>query len=394
MRMAEDAWRGGTAPRRIVIVGGSIAAVETATTLRRLGFDGDVTMLSDEQHAPYLRVPLSKAVLAGTAAPESTTIAAPGEDVVLRLGARAVGLDLAARLVHLADAAPVPFDKLVVATGARARRLLGPDAPAEQVLRSLDDCLTLRKRLSQAQSVLMVGGGFLGMEVASTCLDLGKDVTIVDREPPLVRLVGPLLAAHLTNAASAQGARIVVSPKDVALRVEHRRPEVRLDDGRRLTADLVVSAVGDIPNTEWLAGSPLAVHGGLLVDSRCRAGADVVAAGDVTAMRGPGGVRRMPHWTNALEQARAAAATLLYGDDAPPYTPSPYYWTEQFGVSLRLCGRTPPRGTLRELETHTDGSPALLSWSDHDDLTTTVAALNHRAPVGRLKRLLHTENAA
>ncbi len=376
-------------PGRIVIVGGSIAAVECATALRDLGHQGTITLLSDEKHPPYLRVPLSKGVLAGTEAPESVTLSALGDDVDVRLGARAVGLDLASREVHLADAAPVGYDKLVVATGSRARRLARPGVP-ELVLRSLGDCLTLRDRLTVSQTVLVVGGGFLGMEIASTCLALGKQVTVIDRELPLLRLVGPLLAGHLTDAAQAHGARIVVSPSDVRLVPDAGAgaTAVELGDGRVFTADVVVSAVGDIPNVEWLAGSGLAVRSGLVVDSHCQAAADIVGAGDVTVSEGPNGLRRMPHWTNAIEQGRAAAATLVLGPDAPAYIPSPYCWTEQFGISLRMCGAMPPSGTLCEIDGRLDTSSALLRWADELDAVTSVAAINHRTPVGRLKRML------
>lgn len=375
---------------RVVIVGGSIAAVESATALRELGFDGNITLLSDEQRPPYLRVPLSKGVLAGHQSPESVTLSALGDDVDVRLGARAAGLDLARREVHVAGSGVLSYDKLVVATGSRARRLT-PAGTGEQVLRSLDDCLALRDRLADARSVLVIGGGFLGMEVASTCLDLGKEVTVVDREPPLTRLIGPLLAAHLTESARAAGARIVISPAEVALVPDDERMAVVLPDGTRLTAEVVVSAVGDVPNVEWLQGSGLAVRGGLRVDSRCRASADVVAAGDVTFTQSSTGWRRTPHWTNAVEQARAAAATVVLGDEVPAYTPTPYYWSEQFGISLRLAGIFPPTGLIRTVDGDLTSASALLTWTGDTGAITSAAAVNHHTPAGRLKRILSGE---
>lgn len=362
-------------PRRIVVVGGSVAAVEAGVTLRQLGFDGELMVLSEERHAPYTRVPLSKGVLAGTEQPGSTTVTGVNDALGLRLGVRAIGLDTVDRLVHVDGAAPVPYDRLVIATGARARRL-SPDGFA---LRTLDDCAALRQRLEGANSVVVVGAGFLGMEIASTCRKLGVDVTVVDPQPPLVRLVGPVLAGLAVQAACEQGVQIVTAQ---VARIE--REAVQLTDGRAVRGDLVVEAVGDLPNVEWLAGSGLDVRGGVVVDHRCVAAPGIVAAGDVAVTRA--GVRT-PHWTNALEQARAAATTALRGSDAPPYAPTPYYWTEQFGLVLRILGEVPPKGRPTP---HKGG--ALLSWADAQGAVNTVATINNRAPISRLRGMLATSS--
>jgi NADPH-dependent 2,4-dienoyl-CoA reductase/sulfur reductase-like enzyme len=362
--------------RRIVVVGGSIAAVEAATTLRRLGFEGELTVVSEEVHPPYSRVPLSKGILAGAEPLHSAAIAGADDGIDLRCGVRAAGLDSRRHVVHLDGGPELPYDRVIVATGARARRLTTNGL----ALRTLDDCITLRSRLAAAARVVVIGGGFLGMEIASTCLDLGLDTTVVDRDPPLVRLAGPLLAERVARSATERGLRVVTAP------VAAVGPgEVRLAGGGTLRGDVVVEAVGDVPNVEWLAGSGLRLDGGLVVDGRCRAGVDVLAAGDVAVLAGR---PRMPHWTNALEQARAAAATALHGLDAPEYSPSGYYWTEQFGVSLRVVGELPPRGLLDPL----DGD-GLLSWRD-GSAVTTVAAVNHRAPVARMRRLLSPAGTA
>lgn len=357
-------------PRRVVVVGGSIAATETALSLRQLGFDGDLTVLSEERHPPYSRVPLSKGVLAGSESPVSATIAGV-EELGVRLGVRAVGLDPVLRLVHVQGAEPVPYDRVVIATGARARRL----SPGGLTLRTLDDCVRLQRELAAARDVVVVGAGFLGMEIASTCRSLGVTVTVVDRDPPLARLVGPLLAGRVTAAAEEHGVRIVTAPvADVG------KQSVRLEDGRTLTGDVVVEAVGDVPNVEWLAGSGLDIRGGVVVDGHCTAAPGVLAVGDVAVL---GGRARMPHWSNALEQARVAAGTVLNGPTVSPYIPSPYYWTEQFGLVLRLVGTTPPHGA----ETSQDAD-SLVTWTDDQGAVTTVATVNHRAPIGRLRRML------
>ncbi len=177
--------------RDVVVVGGSIAALTAVETLRMEEFDGRITVLSDEDVPPYTRVPLSKGVLAGTESIDDIVLAPLADDVDLRLQTPATGLDLAAKTVHT-PSGPVRYDGLIIATGGRARRLGTPDQ-AERVLRSHADCVRLRDDLAAASSVLVVGGGFLGMEIASTARTLGKDVTVVDLAPPLDRLLGAVV---------------------------------------------------------------------------------------------------------------------------------------------------------------------------------------------------------
>ncbi|MEV6001479.1 NAD(P)/FAD-dependent oxidoreductase [Streptomyces griseomycini] len=363
--------------RRIVVVGGSIAALTAAESLRAEGFDGQVTVLSEEPHRPYSRVPLSKGVLAGREPAASALLPAPGEYIEFRTGARAVRLDARGRAVTLADGTEVPYDGLVVATGARARRLTGD---ADLVVRTLDDAEALASRLATARSAIVLGGGFLGMEVASTCRALGLEVTVVDLVPPLLRLLGPWLADLAVAAAREHGIRIRVAPEGVTVVGEHR---VRCGESV-LEADVIVCAVGDVPNTEWLrdSGLPLDAGGGLIADGCCRVAPGVVAAGDVLSRQG----RRTPHWTNAVEQGRAAAAGLLQGASARPYRPDPYFWTEQSGLDIKISGELPLTGTPDILAGSVNDRSALLRWR-HDGGTATAVAVNHRLPVIKLKRL-------
>ena len=202
--------------KRIVIAGGSIAAVTAADALRQNGHDGDIMMLSDEKYPPYLRPPLSKGMLKGTQARESATIAAVDNSIELVLGARITGLDADTRRLSLADGTSVHYDGLVVATGARARRLLG-EGSQEIVLRDMDDALALKARFATATSVLIIGGGFLGMEIASTARTLGLDVTVIDMLPHLVRQFGSFLAEAMTAAAVAQGVKLICVPEGIHL---------------------------------------------------------------------------------------------------------------------------------------------------------------------------------
>lgn len=381
-----------TAPRHVTVVGGSIAALTAVNTLRAEGFEGRITMISEEPVAPYTRVPLSKGVLAGRQPPEDIELGAPPADVDLRLGVRATGLDTRARVLHTTRG-DVAYDGLVIASGARARRLRVPGRPAasETVLRSQADGLDLRDRLSSASTVLVVGGGFLGMEIASTCRDLGKHVTVVDIAPPLDALIGPYVGALVRESAERAGCRIVVA-QGVTLLGSPRPSGVVTADGRRFEADLVVTAVGDVPNVEWLAGSGLRIGRGVHVDERCRVAPGIVAAGDVAAcphLSSGQAPARIPTWTNAVEQARVAALALLHGDDAPSYRPSRYGWTEQFGWDLKMVGDAAPAGEPTVLDGDLTTGHAVLAWPDAQ-VRRTVMSVNHPTPPAKLKRLLRS----
>jgi NADPH-dependent 2,4-dienoyl-CoA reductase/sulfur reductase-like enzyme len=318
--------------------------------------------------------------------------------VELVLGARAVALDRRARVVVTGDERRWSFDRLVVATGARARRLTGE--ADELVLRTIDDCLRLREGLHRAASLLIVGGGFLGMEVASTGANLGVAVTVVDRDPPLQRLLGQDLAAWVRARAQAAGVRFVQAGSGPSELVRVGQGWVYRSGDVQLHADVALSAVGDIPNTEWLHAAGLATTHGLRVDrtGRVQEGADsadgIYGVGDVTAHPAPDGTwQRTPFWSAALEQAQQVAHAVL--DLPAPTAPGAgagYYWSEQFGLDLRVCGTFPPSGRLRELDGSLAAGSAVLGWSSDEALACTVAAVNHRTPVARLKRWLDAES--
>jgi NADPH-dependent 2,4-dienoyl-CoA reductase/sulfur reductase-like enzyme len=266
------------------------------------------------------------------------------------------------------------------------------------VLRDFKDARALRSDLATASSVLVIGGGFLGMEIASTCRALGKEVTVVDREPPLQRLLGPLVASRVRQAARDAGVRLRVSPGNVEL-IRGDTPDgppggARLTDGEVLVADVVISAVGDVPNVEWLHGSGLVVDGGVRVDAWCRALPGVVAVGDVAAMARRGEAScRIPSWTNAVEQARAAVRGLLKGTEAAPYRPSHYYWTEQFGLDIKVVGPPDAAGEPRISDGSLDHPPALLEWHEAG-ATRRVITVNHAIRPAQLKRLVPAREEA
>jgi NADPH-dependent 2,4-dienoyl-CoA reductase/sulfur reductase-like enzyme len=203
-------------------------------------------------------------------------------------------------------------------------------------------------------------------------------------------LLGPLVSGRVRAAAREAGVHLVVSPGNVELvggGSAHDPPSgARLGEEVVLEADIVVSAVGDVPNVEWLHGSGLDLDGGVRVDAWCRARPDIVAAGDVAVIAGFGGTScRIPSWTNAVEQARAAARALLRGTEAAPYLPSYYYWTEQFGLDVKVVGPADAAGDSRVREGSLEHLPALLEW-DESGMTRRVVSLNHRP--AQLKRLV------
>lgn len=374
-----------------VIVGGSVAAVTAADELRRLGYDEPIVLVGDEAHAPYTRPPLSKGVLAGTDSAESITLPAFGDDVELRLGTRANGVDLDRRHIMLDDGDQVPFDSLLIATGARARTLLAEDRSREHVLRTLDDCLALRDELvGKTPSVLVIGAGFLGLEFASTCRSLGLDTTVVDIAPPLVRQLGPFLSEIIVAAAIDAGLRLRDSPGGVRpLEAgDGRISGVALDDGTRIEADLVVTAIGCRPNIEWLADSGLNLTGGVVVDHLCRAAPAVTAAGDVAAWANNSEqkVRRTPHYMHAVDHARSAASTIVHGDDASPYRSMPYFWTDLFDLTVKICGALPLIGEPGIIQGSLQDRDAILGWGEQGS-PVAAATINHRLPLRKLRRL-------
>jgi 3-phenylpropionate/trans-cinnamate dioxygenase ferredoxin reductase component len=346
----------------IVVVGASLAGLRAVEELRHAGFDGRIAVVGDEAHRPYDRPPLSKQVLAGDWEPEQVRLDVQGDDgldgleVDWHLGIRATGLDTSNRRVSLDDGTALPYDGLVVATGARPRSLprsvtgwakLGRSKrPADElldgihVLRTLDDCLALRAELDRRPArIVVVGAGFIGAEVAATCRQRGLEVSIVEALPvPMERAVGATVGGLMADLHRDNGVdvRLGVGVKrfDGADRVER----VRLTDGTVLDADVVVVGVGVEPNIGWLRGARLGLENGLVCNAQLQAGPGVVAAGDVARWPSArfGGDVRVEHWENAVTMGEHAARSLL-GEQAP-YDPVPWFWSDQYDRKLQLAG--------------------------------------------------------
>jgi len=333
----------------LVVIGGGQAAGNLVQALRRNGYDGSLCVVGDESHPPYERPPLSKAVLLGEM-PDEGCYLASAEDFqrlcAFRPGRRAIALDASARRVRLDDGEVLEGGAVVLATGARARRLPVAGASLAGVfsLRSLADAEVLRGALQPGLRLAVIGGGTVGLEVASAALRRGLRVTVVETAKRLLpRLLPPQLAEWLATEFTLAGARLVLGARVAALHGEQRIAQVELAGGRRLDCDLAVCGVGAEPNAELAAAGGLAVDGGVLVDGEGRASLPgIYAIGDVAAMRDPAGgrPRRLESWDNALRQAERLAA-LLSGQPLPAQR-VPWFWTDQLGRNIQLLGDCPP----------------------------------------------------
>jgi 3-phenylpropionate/trans-cinnamate dioxygenase ferredoxin reductase component len=339
--------------REILVVGASLAGLRATETFRREGFDGRLVLVGAEPHLPYDRPPLSKELLAGEWEHDQILLRKlPYEDLDLdvRLGVPAVALDLSAREVELRGGERLGFDGLVIATGATPRTLPGA-RPLDGLftLRTVDDCLAIRARLDAGAKVVVIGAGFIGAEVAATCRRRGLDVTALEALPqPMVRGLGPVLGAVLGELHRDHGVdlRCGVSVEAIegAGSAEQGRVErVRLGDGSTVDADVVLVAIGVVPETAWLEGSGLTLSDGVVCDETCLAAPGIVAAGDLARWPNPlfdGESMRLEHWTNAAEQGVAVAQRLLAGDGAgQAFAPVPFVWSDQYDVKIQSAGR-------------------------------------------------------
>ncbi|MGW0872048.1 NAD(P)/FAD-dependent oxidoreductase [Streptomyces sp. NPDC002740] len=336
------------APARVLVVGASASGLTTVETLRRKGYEGRITVLGDEPHAPYDRPPLSKQVLSG--AWEPTRAALRTQDVLSALDAEfvlgdpAVALDRASRGVRTQSGRELRADAIVIATGVRARRLPGSEGLAGvHVLRTLDDALALRAGLLAGTRLVVVGEGVLGSEIAATARTLGLDVTLTGPlTAPMALQVGSLVSGVLADLHTERGVELRLGNGVVGLTAEGGRVTgVRLATDEVLPADAVVVAIGASPATEWLADSGLELDNGVVCDSHCRAEEGIYAVGDVARWHheGLGRLVRLENRTNATEQAMAVAGEILGADR--PYAPVPYFWTDQYDAKLQVHGFLP-----------------------------------------------------
>ncbi len=330
----------------LVIVGASYAGVGVAASAREAGFTGRIALIGDETELPYQRPPLSKAFLLGKAGASLPLKAASFYDdagIAFIAGRRAVALDRQARRVRLDDGSSLGFGTLALTTGARAAALRCPGTELDGVvsLRSLDDAQALSARLNAARSIVIIGGGFIGLEAASAAIALGKQVTVVEAGPRLIgHAVAPEISAYMHSVHAGHGVTVLLATK--VERIEGKGGKVAAvlcADGAHLPCDLVLAAVGAVPNTELASAAGLSVEDGIIVDEFCRTSDPAIfAAGDCTSHPNvfAGRRLRLSSVQNAHDQGRAAGSAIAGRPE--PYRAVPWFWSDQYDVKLQMVG--------------------------------------------------------
>jgi NADPH-dependent 2,4-dienoyl-CoA reductase/sulfur reductase-like enzyme len=386
---------------RIVVVGASLAGLWACESLRGAGYAGTITLVGAESHQPYDRPPLSKALLKGDWEPERIQLRKPDEldrlGLDLRLGVAAVALDASNRSVTLASGETLAADGVIVATGSAPRSL--PDQPeldGVTMLRTLDDSLALRRRLEARPRVVVIGAGFIGLEVAATAAQSGCAVTVLEgATAPMIRGLGAEMGEVVARVHDRHGVVVRCGVQVAGIEgADGRTTGVRLGDGELVRADVVVVGIGVSPATDWVAGSGLEVRDGIVCTESLRAAPGIYAAGDcarwVNNLFGEAGEEmRVEHWSNAAEQGQAAARNLLAelaGDPPTPYAPVPFFWSDQFDSRIQYVGRAHGNDEVRVVAGDLDGG--FMAMYGHDGRLRGVLGVNMPKPVMRLRKLI------
>jgi 3-phenylpropionate/trans-cinnamate dioxygenase ferredoxin reductase component len=386
----------------VVVVGASLAGMHAAHTLRGEGFAGRLTVVDADASTPYDRPPLSKQVLAGEWEPDRIVLPAVHEDLDLDLllGRRAMGLDRVERVVRLDRGDRLGFDGLVIATGAAARWLPRREPlSGVHVLRTLDDCLGLRAALDAGPDrVVVVGAGFIGAEVAATCRGRGLEVTLLEAaEVPLERALGRQIGALMADVHRDHGVDVRLGVGVDGLDGDDHVEAVRLADGTRVEAEVVVVGIGVAPNVDWLAGSGLNVDDGVVCDETLMAAPGVVAAGDIARWpsRRYGQYLRVEHWETAIEMGEAAARRLLAaasGGEPEVFDPVPWFWSDQYDRKIQLAGRSSAEDKV-EIVSGSLAERRFVALYGRDDTVAGVLGMNRPSHVARLRPLVEARTA-
>jgi 3-phenylpropionate/trans-cinnamate dioxygenase ferredoxin reductase subunit len=337
----------------IVVVGASQAGLQVAESLRGEGYDGPVTLIGEEPHPPYQRPPLSKALLTGETTEDRLVLRGPEllakRNIELITGVRVAAIDRAGRHAQLSDGSALAYRGLALATGGRPRTLAIPGGELDGVvtLRTIEDSRRIGTGIAQAERVAVVGGGFIGLEIAAAARKAGKPVVVFEAlDRLLARSSAPFVSEFFLDVHHAHGVDIRLATAVAAIDGKRRAEAVVTADGRAHPADLVVVGVGLVPNAELAQASGLACDRGIVVDE-CSRTADpaVVAAGDCTARRlADGTLLRLESVQNAIEQGKSAAAALL--GKLRPFTAAPWFWSDQYDVRLQMAGLSAGHDTI------------------------------------------------
>jgi len=393
-----------TSVSSILIIGAGQAAAVAATTLRKLGFSGTLTIVGNEPHAPYERPPLSKDALAcGDDQEPPIHLREPAyfseNGIDLRLGCEVTALDPERRRATLADGSMLEYDRCLIATGGQARPLPGLEGtfPSLHYLRTLDDARALRSSLRSTPRLIVLGGGFLGLEIASTASRQGVQVTVAEAAPRLLARAVPEEFSDWLQDRVAQ-AGVTLHLGQAVTRVDlpaagQGCATVALSDGQVLKAELLVAAIGMEPATRLArdAGLRLDANGGIAVDEACRSSdPHIYAAGDCASQRraGQADAMRLESWQNANEQARIAAGAMLGQASEPPAYP--WFWTDQFDCNIQMLGLPAPGLTyhVRANATSSDAPPRLLMLGVRDGRACHAIAVNAGGDLRALRPVL------
>lgn len=347
--------------KRIVVVGGSVAGVHAVESLRVIGFQGDLVLASAEHSLPYNRPPLSKEILLGKQKAQEILLRPEGFyeelNVDLRLGNAAEKLDTAQKVLRFADGSELSYDGLILATGSVARKPAQKgDAPPVHLIRTVEEAVALQAELRPGRRLAVLGGGFLALEIASAAVQQGVEVSLIARNvSPLAGLLGHDVGQWYVKLHERHGAKVYCGSPVARYDQTHDGVDITLENGAKISADIVAAGIGAEPGVKWLEGSTLALNDGVVCSASLHTTAvDVVAAGDIARWHNPifGEEMRIEHWSNAADQGRHAAKTLL-GDDKP-FSSVPYFWTDQYDTKLRFIGRAAGFTDVR-VEHMTDG---------------------------------------
>ena len=330
----------------VVIVGAGQGGLQAAESLRSGKYEGPIVILGEEDYAPYNRPPLSKAFLLGEYTQEQLIIRQPAvfekKQIELRKGARATQVNAEDKTVTLEGGEVIEYSRLILATGSRARipPIGNINAAGVHCLRTLDDTLAIAKEMDKVKNLVVVGGGFIGLEMAAVARKLGKQVTVVEfAERLMARVVSPMVSEYFLNLHQQQGCKILLNAAAAEVISDAGRvTALRLSDGSQLEADMVVLGVGVIPNQELAQSAGVECDAGVIVDSSGQTSIkDIYALGDCTAQRMPdGSLRRLESVQNAVEMAKSVAADIL--GMPKPFTAAPWFWSDQYHVKLQMVG--------------------------------------------------------
>lgn len=382
--------------RAVTVVGASLAGLTAVRALRDQGYDGRITVVGEEAYAPYDRPPLSKEYLAGTVSEIDLDLKTPEDsalDADWRLGRTAARLDTAGRAVVLEDGERIVSDGVVLATGARARRLPGRTFDGVHTLRTLDDAIALRKALVPGTRLVVIGAGFIGSEIASTAAGMGIEADVVEAEAsPLHKPLGAEMGRVCARLHATKGVRLHTGAGLAGLIGTGRVTGVRLTNGRELPADVVVLGIGASPCVDWLIGSGVDLVNGVRTDARGVTNVPgVVAVGDCanSDRAHSGGPVRLEHWTNAVQQPIAAVSALLGREYAPPaHHLLPYFWSDQYGHRIQFAGHRTEDSTVEVLEGEVAEFDFLALYRDSAGTPVAVLAVDRARSFGRWRRQL------